>query len=318
MNSPEMDAQNGEGLAFRTPGPSEAHDSAVFGTATPRPAPTVSIKKLEANRRNAQQSTGPRTEAGKNVSRLNAVTHGLLAKEVVISRGGYKEDRQAFAQLLNQLREQFTPVGVAQELEVETIALCYWRRMRAIRCEHGAIRQRTADVKMRKWLRRESARQPSIRSTFNRWPTARKIGDQLDQLDAVKQEVLDDSVTIEAAEWLAETFGFSLPEARDDESEEFEKSEEEFVVVPLESRRFLSDKLDQHRLVLSRLREKLARAEQLDLDSKIRAAALPGSRVVEKLVRYQASIDRELDRALKRLEQMQERRRANAGSPPAQ
>jgi hypothetical protein len=56
-----------------------------------------------------------------------------LAQEVVITRGDYKEDEQAFAQLLDELREQFKPVGVAEELEIQKIALCYWRKRRAIR-----------------------------------------------------------------------------------------------------------------------------------------------------------------------------------------
>jgi len=39
----------------------------------------VSEAKLEANRRNSQKSTGPKTEAGKSRSKLNAVTHGMRA-----------------------------------------------------------------------------------------------------------------------------------------------------------------------------------------------------------------------------------------------
>ena len=77
----------------------------------------ISEKQLEANRRNASQSTGPKTEAGKQASRMNAVTHGLLAKAVVITAGDYQEDEQEFGQLLEDLREQFTPVGVAEDLK---------------------------------------------------------------------------------------------------------------------------------------------------------------------------------------------------------
>ena len=40
--------------------------------------------QMEANRRNAQQSTGPRTEAGKKTSSLNALRHGLTARIVVL------------------------------------------------------------------------------------------------------------------------------------------------------------------------------------------------------------------------------------------
>jgi hypothetical protein len=40
----------------------------------------ISQKKLEANRRNARRSTGPKSEDGKARSRLNAVSHGLAAQ----------------------------------------------------------------------------------------------------------------------------------------------------------------------------------------------------------------------------------------------
>jgi hypothetical protein len=40
--------------------------------------------QLEANRRNAQQSTGPRTEIGKKTSSLNALRHGPTSRIVVL------------------------------------------------------------------------------------------------------------------------------------------------------------------------------------------------------------------------------------------
>jgi hypothetical protein len=97
------------------------------------------------NRANAQKSTGPRTDAGKGVSRMNAVKHGLLAQAVVITAGDYQEDEQAFTQLLESPREEFMPVGAAEDQEVEMIAYCYWHKMRAARYEHGAIRKRTSN-----------------------------------------------------------------------------------------------------------------------------------------------------------------------------
>jgi hypothetical protein len=40
----------------------------------------ASQRQIEANRRNAQKSTGPKTEAGRARSRMNALTHGLSRK----------------------------------------------------------------------------------------------------------------------------------------------------------------------------------------------------------------------------------------------
>jgi hypothetical protein len=52
----------------------------------------TSLKQIEANRRNAPKSTGPKTEAGKERSRRNAVRHGLTAEAVV----GALEDADAY------------------------------------------------------------------------------------------------------------------------------------------------------------------------------------------------------------------------------
>ena len=58
----------------------------------------TSFRQFEANRRNAQRSTGPKTEEGKRRSRRNAVRHGLCAEtviEVVEDVEDYKEFESA-------------------------------------------------------------------------------------------------------------------------------------------------------------------------------------------------------------------------------
>src|SRR3954451_1267611 len=49
--------------------------------STKRP---TSAAKIESNRRNSQRSTGPRTQQGKEVSRLNGMTHGACSKIAVL------------------------------------------------------------------------------------------------------------------------------------------------------------------------------------------------------------------------------------------
>jgi hypothetical protein len=301
-----------EAPAAETHTSGESHDGAASGTVRPGPVTLVSVRKIEANRGNAGHSTGPKSEAGKHASRLNALKHGLLAQEVVITRGDYKEDEQAFAQLLDELREQFKPMGVAEELEIQKIALCYWRKRRAIRYEHGAIRLRSGNLRGRdqrdRWRRFDEA----FRSGVDLDHSWHGIEYLIGYLEHVKGQVLKGKVEGETLEWLVKIFPdlFALPDTMSS------GDAEEYVTGPPEYLRVLLDGIDAQLRRLPSLSAKAARSEQLDLDSKLRSAALPGSRVVEKLVRYETSIDRELDRALKRLEQMQERRQANGGTLP--
>jgi hypothetical protein len=44
----------------------------------------TSYRQADANRRNALKSTGPNTEAGKDISRRNAIRHGLTAETVIV------------------------------------------------------------------------------------------------------------------------------------------------------------------------------------------------------------------------------------------
>jgi hypothetical protein len=55
----------------------------------------TSFRQIEANRRNALRSTGPKTEEGKQQSRRNALRHGLTA-ETVIEGLEDREDYKAF------------------------------------------------------------------------------------------------------------------------------------------------------------------------------------------------------------------------------
>jgi hypothetical protein len=93
----------------------------------------TSQKKIEANRRNALESTGPKTPAGKDAVRLNALKHGLLSKEVLLPG----EDAGALRELDENLRAELRPVGELENLLVDRIVAAYWRLRRLGRVETG-------------------------------------------------------------------------------------------------------------------------------------------------------------------------------------
>ena len=111
-------------------------------TLEPGERKPTSLKKVEANRRNARLSTGPRTEHGKRAVARNAIKHGLLAREVVITAGDGEEDLQEFDIFLDRLWQEYEPVGVREETLVQRIATCWWRQARVLRAENGEIRKR--------------------------------------------------------------------------------------------------------------------------------------------------------------------------------
>jgi hypothetical protein len=95
----------------------------------------ISEKRLEANRRNAQNSTGPKTEAGKSAIGRNAVKHGLTAALKVAP----DEDPEAFKAMLEELREAEQPQGVLEEQLVLHIGQIFWRLQRQAHIETLAL-----------------------------------------------------------------------------------------------------------------------------------------------------------------------------------
>ena len=102
----------------------------------------MSDRQLAANRANARRSTGPRTAAGKDVSRYNALTHGILAQAVIPEALAPYESREEFDALHAALRQDLTPATSAEDLLVEQMAVTYWRLGRLYRAEAAAIAAR--------------------------------------------------------------------------------------------------------------------------------------------------------------------------------
>lgn len=126
---------------------SELNRSDVISPATPtiESAPIAAIptngsspRKIVANRRNAQKSTGPKTALGKTLSSWNSTRHGLLAKGLPLLLG--KTNKQ-FTRLLRSLQEDLDPVGTLEEILVEKIAQEYWRLGVAARYEAEDLSQ---------------------------------------------------------------------------------------------------------------------------------------------------------------------------------
>ncbi len=92
-------------------------------------------QRLTANRANAQLSTGPSTVEGKAVASRNATRHGLLSRKLLLD----DEDPEEFQALAADLCRTLGPVGMAEAVLVERVAVTIWRQRRLVQAETASI-----------------------------------------------------------------------------------------------------------------------------------------------------------------------------------
>src|SRR5437764_7491813 len=93
----------------------------------------TSYRQIEANRRNALRSTGPKTEVGKEASRRNAVRHGLTAETVI----GELEDAEDYRAFEAAITADYDAQSAIERELVLRLASLLWRLRRATTIETG-------------------------------------------------------------------------------------------------------------------------------------------------------------------------------------
>ena len=98
-------------------------------------AASVRLDQAAINRAHAQHSTGPRTEAGKHRSSLNALTHGLTAKSVVVPT----EAEAQYQQLCHKFFDEYKPATATEATLVQLLADTSWRLNRILQLEDAVL-----------------------------------------------------------------------------------------------------------------------------------------------------------------------------------
>ncbi|QDV38538.1 hypothetical protein [Tautonia plasticadhaerens] len=121
---------------------------------------TPSEKQVEANRRNAMRSTGPRTEAGKARSRMNGLVHGMAAEVVV-----REEDRPRYQAELDRWDRDAGPCNAVERHLIRRAAV---GAVRADRIERAREENRgtAAHDAAERWRKRRQARARKLAQTL--------------------------------------------------------------------------------------------------------------------------------------------------------
>ena len=93
------------------------------------------LNRTEINRENAQHSTGPVTEAGKQKVSLNALRHGLTSQLVVMP----SEDLEAYKTHLQSFLDEYHPQGATEASLVQALADASWRMNRVAAMETNLL-----------------------------------------------------------------------------------------------------------------------------------------------------------------------------------
>ena len=100
----------------------------------------ASDKKIEANRRNAQKSSGPKSAEGKSRSRQNAIKHGMRATLAVLPG----EDEAAFAWRIDAWTSDLKPRNPVEQYLVDRAVKVSWQ---LDRIERAYVARLTANIK---------------------------------------------------------------------------------------------------------------------------------------------------------------------------
>jgi hypothetical protein len=95
----------------------------------------TSQAKSEASRRNGRLSNGPKTDAGKDISRRNALREGFTAQKLFMS----SENEEQFQLFLAGMIESLQPANADEDELVNGIAMCRWRLRRIFRAEAAML-----------------------------------------------------------------------------------------------------------------------------------------------------------------------------------
>ena len=128
----------------------------------------TSQARIDANRKNAQHSTGPKTDAGKAKSARNALKHGLTSEAAVLPN----EDPADFEAHVNHWLDSDPDADATQLALLKRIAIAEWKLNRCTRNETAVLSKRVRhaaeEYEQREYQRAEEIGKRLLRDPLDR------------------------------------------------------------------------------------------------------------------------------------------------------
>jgi hypothetical protein len=275
--------------------------------------------QIEANRRNAQHSTGPKTPEGKAASSLNATKYGILARQLIVQGQNIQESSEEFQNFWTEYHEHLTPVGPLEEMLVDQIVAINWR-MRRVRAAESAEIALSVDAGCRHRAKREQMGLDELPET-EEWPDPDTYmeRDLLELREKVAQGVEFNKAALAKIADDAEGYYPRIMGRLNALCAQVSQNPGGLDAATLRerNRQPILDVLDEEIKKIAVQISTRRKHHEFKKQAQRNADFIPRADVVEKVLRYETSLERQLFRAMEQLEHLQTRRLGDKASPPS-
>jgi hypothetical protein len=322
---PRIGRSSGNGSASQIAGESLSIDAAQSGVS----APAVG-KKHSPSR--ASRATGPRTTPGKERSKHNALKHGIFSKLVLLK----DEPSAGFDALLKGLRKDLQPEGTLEDVLVEKLGVLLWRQRRLVIAETAEIRKAVEflgwDEDQRQTERANDISEYSIHyegGLIHRIANPTILEECLELLKELKEVIKERGFDTESdSSILTKLYGVASSEKwqrtlfdsyqtwlATAECSEDERQQHGYA-TPEECKNNFLEELGEEIKRLERYKKTRAAIESERMKLEALRRSVPDSPQLDRLLRYEASLERAFDRTLIQLERLQRMRLGQSVLPP--
>ncbi len=279
--------------------------------------------------------TGPRTELGKQRSKLNAVKYGIFSSVMLLR----SESKGEFDSLVSGLMAHYQPVGSLEEALVDQLATSLWRFRRLLMAESAEISktQPAENISEKEMLRNSVVR--SLMPSSGRFEMAFLTNSRLDLIQTLGAlKGIRDDIRKHGLSWerdhdrLEEVFGKTREPLEETEDPDKKQNKERFIrkyreaversrdnqQLAAQNAEAIVAELDKMTEYLDAINLEWFDEEGIQRYRATTAALIPSPEVAEKLLRYQITLERSIERTMAQLERLQRMRLGQPVAPPVQ
>jgi hypothetical protein len=281
--------------------------------------------QIAANRLNSQKSTGPRTDAGKAIVSRNAEKHSKLSRTLLVSSQSNQESSSEFSALCDEYYASLDPVGPLEEMLVDRIVSAVWRMRRAHHVESGEIAMNLERTEQKSDEINPVATLLKAAEATNREDVLKSLEKSVPGCEYVLTHLREAHAAVRRDNLLTkDTFGRLYKAFRGRGKAVTDPLLKKVFPLEINLAKIDPDILQEHQKgLLDLLDRQIQYFEEIlatlcsDPDPGTRArqdaAMLPGGHTLERILRYETVLERQIFGSMAQLEKLQSRRLSNCG-----